>query len=46
MCSAYAEIQIYQMKSLTLLTAMAKVQFVNRKASFLFIDDVNADHEK
>ena len=29
-----------------LLTAIAKVQFVNRKASFLIIGDVNAHHEE
>ena len=29
-----------------LLTAMAKVQSVNRKASFLFVGDINAHHEE
>ena len=29
-----------------LLTAMAKVQSVNRKASFLCVSDVNAHHEE
>ena len=29
-----------------LLTAMAKVQSVDRKTSFLFVDNVNAHHEE
>ena len=29
-----------------LLTSMAKVQSVDRKASFLFVDSVNVHHEE
>ena len=32
-------------KFFTLLTAMAKVESVDRKASFLFVGNVNAHHE-
>ena len=45
MCSACTGIRIYRIKFLTLSTAMAKVNSVDRKASFLFVGDVNAHQE-
>ena len=46
----YLESDVYYSWSVNifycLLNAISKVQFVDRKASFLFVNDVNAHHEE
>ena len=44
--NVYRNLDISDNFFFTLLTAIAEVQFVDRKASFLFVGDVNAHNEE